>query len=41
MNYLYYPGCSLKSSGRAYEESLLPVFPKMLPRLFPQPIEQP
>ncbi len=26
MRYLYYPGCSLKSSGRAYEESLLPVF---------------
>lgn len=26
MNYLYYPGCSLKCSGRAYEESLLPVF---------------
>lgn len=25
MKYLYYPGCSLKSSGRAYEESLLPV----------------
>lgn len=22
----YYPGCSLKGSGRAYEESLLPVF---------------
>jgi len=26
MNYLYYPGCSLKCSGRGYEESLLPVF---------------
>jgi heterodisulfide reductase subunit B2 len=26
MKYLYYPGCSLKSSGRAYEESLLAVF---------------
>ena len=26
MSYLYYPGCSLKCSGRAYEESLLPVF---------------
>lgn len=26
MKYLYYPGCSLKCSGRAYEESLLPVF---------------
>ena len=26
MSYLYYPGCSLKSTGRAYEESLLPVF---------------
>jgi heterodisulfide reductase subunit B len=26
MNYLYYPGCSLKSTGRAYEESLLAVF---------------
>lgn len=25
MNYLYYPGCSLKSTGRAYEESLLAV----------------
>jgi heterodisulfide reductase subunit B len=24
--YLYYPGCSLKGSGRAYEESLLAVF---------------
>ncbi len=26
MRYLYYPGCSLKSTGRAYEESLLAVF---------------
>lgn len=26
MKYLYYPGCSLKSSGRSYEESLLSVF---------------
>ena len=26
MRYLYYPGCSLKSGGRAYEESLLAVF---------------
>jgi heterodisulfide reductase subunit B len=26
MKYLYYPGCSLKGTGRAYEESLLPVF---------------
>lgn len=26
MTYLYYPGCSLKCSGRAYEESMLPVF---------------
>ncbi len=26
MNYLYYPGCSLKSTGRAYEESMLAVF---------------
>jgi heterodisulfide reductase subunit B2 len=24
--YSYFPGCSLKGSGRAYEESLLPVF---------------
>lgn len=29
MNYLYYPGCSLKSSGRSYEESLLTVFKKL------------
>lgn len=26
MTYLYYPGCSAKSTGRAYEESLLSVF---------------
>jgi heterodisulfide reductase subunit B len=26
MSYLYYPGCSLKSTGRAYEESMLTVF---------------
>jgi heterodisulfide reductase subunit B len=26
MQYQYFPGCSLKSSGRAYEESLLAVF---------------
>jgi heterodisulfide reductase subunit B len=26
MSYLYFPGCSLKSSGRPYEESLLSVF---------------
>jgi len=26
MNYAYYPGCSLKSTGRAYEESMLSVF---------------
>ena len=26
MNYLYFPGCSLKSTGRAYEESMLAVF---------------
>ena len=25
MKYAYFPGCSLKSTGRAYEESLLPV----------------
>jgi heterodisulfide reductase subunit B2 len=25
MKYIYYPGCSLKGTGRAYEESLLPV----------------
>ncbi len=26
MRYLYYPGCSLKGTGRAYEESMLAVF---------------
>lgn len=26
MEYLYYPGCSLKSSGRSFEESILAVF---------------
>ena len=26
MNYLYYPGCSLKGTGKAYEESALQVF---------------
>jgi len=26
MSYIYYPGCSLKSTGRAYEESILSVF---------------
>ncbi len=26
MTYLYYPGCSLRSTGRAYEESMLAVF---------------
>jgi len=26
MSYIYYPGCSLKGTGRAYEESLLAVF---------------
>jgi len=29
MTYRYFPGCSLKSSGRAYEESLLAVFRAM------------
>jgi heterodisulfide reductase subunit B len=29
MKYLYYPGCSLKGTGRAYEESLLAVFETM------------
>ena len=28
MKYVYYPGCSLKSSGKPYEESLLEVFKK-------------
>ena len=26
MKFTYFPGCSLKGLGRAYEESLLPVF---------------
>ena len=25
MKYAYFPGCSLKGTGRSYEESLLPV----------------
>jgi len=29
MNYLYYPGCSLKSTGRAYEESVRAVFARL------------
>lgn len=29
MRYLYYPGCSLKGTGRAYEESILAVFKKL------------
>jgi heterodisulfide reductase subunit B2 len=29
MRYFYYPGCSLKSSGKPYEESLLAVFNKL------------
>ncbi|HOW68047.1 MAG TPA: CoB--CoM heterodisulfide reductase iron-sulfur subunit B family protein [Candidatus Paceibacterota bacterium] len=29
MKYSYFPGCSLKGTGRAYEESLLPVFRAM------------
>ena len=29
MKYLYYPGCSLRSTGRAYDESLLAVFKKL------------
>ncbi len=29
MAYLYYPGCSLKSTGRAYEESMRAVFAKV------------
>jgi len=28
MKYVYYPGCSLKSSGKPYEQSLLEVFKK-------------
>ena len=26
MKYLYFPGCSLKSTGKPYEESILSVF---------------
>lgn len=33
MRYLYYPGCSLKGTGRAYEESLLAVFQQLDIRL--------
>jgi heterodisulfide reductase subunit B len=29
MQYFYYPGCSLKATGKAYEESLLAVFGKL------------
>ncbi|MCF7709490.1 MAG: CoB--CoM heterodisulfide reductase iron-sulfur subunit B family protein [Verrucomicrobia bacterium] len=29
MKYAYFPGCSLKGMGRAYEESLLPVMKKL------------
>jgi heterodisulfide reductase subunit B len=29
MKYLYYPGCSLKGTGKAYEESVLAVFDKL------------
>jgi len=29
MKYLYYPGCSLKSTGKAYEESLLTVLKRL------------
>ena len=29
MSYLYFPGCSLRSTGRAYEESILAVFRKL------------
>jgi heterodisulfide reductase subunit B len=29
MRYLYYPGCSLKASGRPYEESILAVFERL------------
>jgi heterodisulfide reductase subunit B len=29
MSYLYYPGCSLKGTGRPYEESLLSLFKKL------------
>ena len=29
MKYIYYPGCSLKSTGKPYEESILSVFQKL------------
>jgi heterodisulfide reductase subunit B len=29
MRYLYYPGCSLKGTGKAYDESLVAVFDKL------------
>ena len=29
MKYSYFPGCSLKGTGRAYEESLLPVMKEL------------
>ncbi len=29
MSYIYYPGCSVKSTGKVYEESLLEVFKKL------------
>ena len=29
MSYLYFPGCSLRSTGRPYEESILAVFRKL------------
>jgi heterodisulfide reductase subunit B len=29
MRYLYFPGCSLKATGKPYEESLLPVFARL------------
>ncbi len=29
MSYLYFPGCSLKGTGRAYEESMLSVFRRL------------
>jgi heterodisulfide reductase subunit B2 len=29
MKYLYFPGCSLRSTGRAYDESILAVFKKL------------
>ena len=32
-DYIYYPGCSVKSNARHYEESILPVFEKLGMRL--------